>query len=112
MTAGMTGGSIFAGFYKEPYNIEDPHTKTGVIAVFLVALVAICLTGDPFKGLIYSQILLGLQLPITIFLQIYLTSSKKVMGKYANTWVNKTALIIIGAAVTVLNVILLISFLK
>ncbi len=112
MTAGMTGGSIFAGFYKEPYNIEDPHTKVGVLGTLIAAMLVVFVVGDPFKGLIYSQILLSMQLPFTIFLQIYLTSSKKVMGKYANSWLNKAALLLIGLAVTVLNIILLISFFK
>ncbi len=40
---------------------------------------------DPFKGLILSQVFLSIQLPFTIAIQIYLTSSKKVMGKYANS---------------------------
>ena len=110
MTAGMTGGSIFAGFYREPYNMKDPHTKTGVLATLIAAMLVVFLVGDPFKGLIYSQILLSMQLPFTVFLQIYLTSSKKVMGKYANTWLNKAALTSVGLAVTALNIFLLISF--
>lgn len=112
MTAGMTGGSIFAGFYREPYNIKDPHTRTGVLGTLTAAMLVVFLVGDPFKGLIYSQILLSMQLPFTVFLQIYLTSSKKVMGKYANTWLNKSALILVGLVVTALNIFLLISFFK
>jgi manganese transport protein len=51
-----------------------------------------------------------MQLPITIFLQIYLTSSGKVMGKYRNTPFTKGLLILIAAMVTALNIGLLISF--
>jgi manganese transport protein len=112
MTAGMTGGSIFAGFYREPYNIKDPHTKTGILVTLIAAMLVVFLVRDPFKGLIYSQILLSMQLPFTVFLQIYLTSSQKVMGKYANTWMNKTALILIGLVVTILNIVLLVSIFK
>ena len=61
----------------------------------------------PFKGLIYSQMMLSIQLPITIFLQIYLTSSKKVMKDHANGLVFKIALLIIGSIVTFLNLMLL-----
>jgi manganese transport protein len=51
--------------------------------------------------------LLSIQLPWTILLQIRLTSSKTVMGKYANQ--RNTAILLwsIGAIVTFLNIMLL-----
>jgi len=64
---------------------------------------------DPFRGLILSQMLLSVQLPFTIFSQVYLTSSEKVMGKYRNTTGSKIFLYGLGVIVTVLNVVLLIS---
>jgi manganese transport protein len=110
-TAGMAGGSIIAGMYKEPYDIKDLHTKIGVGAILCMATIVIFMISDPFKGLIYSQMFLCIQLPITIFLQIYLTSSSKVMGQYKNSVFDKTALWIIGIIVTVLNIMLLKSYL-
>ena len=109
MTAGMASGSIFAGIYKEPYNISDSHTKTGVGATLLIALVIIFFIGDPFKGLIYSQMFLSIQLPITVILQLYLTSSRKVMGKFVNSTFTQIVLWIIAATVIVLNLLLLLS---
>ncbi|MFL0249657.1 Nramp family divalent metal transporter [Clostridium neuense] len=109
VTAGMAGGSIFAGIYKEPYDIRDSHTKMGVLITIVLAAVVIFFIKDPFKGLIYSQMLLSVQLPITIFTQIYLTSSKKVMGKFSNGIVDKALLIIIGVIVTGLDIGLLIT---
>lgn len=110
VTAGMAGGSIFAGIFGEPYDIHDIHTKLGVGITLVGAAIVIFFIRSPFKGLIYSQMLLSIQLPITIFLQIYLTSSKKVMGKYANTRFDKIALWIIGLIVTALNIMLLLSY--
>ncbi|HOG21611.1 MAG TPA: Nramp family divalent metal transporter [Flexilinea sp.] len=112
ITAGMAGGTIFAGMFKEHYDIHDIHSRGGVIAIFLLALVVIFFIRDPFMGLVYSQMLLSIQLPWTIFLQIYLTSSKKVMGKFANSKGNFILLMIIGLIVTGLNIVLLISFLR
>jgi manganese transport protein len=66
---------------------------------------------NPFQSLIYSQMLLSIQLPITIFLQIYLTSSKKVMKNRANGPLFKISLVSIGVIVSLLNVMLLIEFL-
>ncbi len=106
-TAGMAGGSIFAGMYREAYNIRDVHTRWGVLITYVCAVLIIFFITNPLSGLVISQILLSVQLPITIFLQIYLTSSSKVMGKYANTpWLKKT-LLLIGAIVTFLNLWLL-----
>lgn len=111
ITAGMAGGSIFAGIYKEPYDIKDTHTKIGVAITLILSAIAIFFIKNPFQGLIYSQMFLSIQLPISIFLQIYLTSSKKVMGKYANSISGKVVLWIVGLIVTGLNLALLLSYL-
>lgn len=109
MTSGIAAGSIFAGMYNEPYNIKDIHSKTGVLISLGVALLIIFLISNPFKGLIISQAILSIQLPITVFLQVRLTSSTKVMGKYANKPFTKFLLYGIATIVSVLNVMLLIS---
>lgn len=111
ITAGMAGGSIFAGIFGEPYDIKDSHTRFGVLLTMLSAVAVIFFITSPFDGLIYSQMLLSIQLPITIFLLIYLTSSKKVMGKFVNKRTDKILLWLIGAVVTLLNVMLLMSYL-
>jgi manganese transport protein len=111
ITAGMAGGSIFAGIYAEPYDISDSHTKTGVLITLISAAAVVFFVTDPLKGLIYSQMLLSVQLPVTIFTQIYLTSSKKIMGKYANSRLDRAALWIIAAIVTMLNAALLLGYL-
>ncbi|NSB16068.1 Nramp family divalent metal transporter [Clostridium beijerinckii] len=109
VTAGMAGGSIFAGLFGEEYDINNKSSKIGVLITILVALVIIFFVSNPFQGLLYSQMLLSIQLPITIFTQIYLTSSKKVMGKYKNTTFEKIVLWSVAGIVTILNVMLLIS---
>lgn len=111
ITAGMAGGSIFAGIFAEPYDISDSHTKAGVLVTMIPATFIIFLIASPFEGLIYSQMFLSIQLPITIFSLIYLTSSKKIMGKYANSTPKKVLLWTIGIIVTILNIALLISYL-
>lgn len=110
-TCGIAGGSIFAGIFGEDYNIQDYHSWHGVLLTYGIAVLIIIFISDPFQGLIYSQMLLSMQLPITIVLLIYLTSSYKVMGKYANSLRSKIILGIIGAVVIGLNIILLYQFL-
>jgi len=110
ITSGMAGGSIFAGLFSEPYDIKDNHSRLGIALSLLVALVLIFVIGNPFNALIISQMILSIQLPFTIFLQIYLTSSPKVMGKYVNTKSTTVLMLLIGSIVTFLNVLLFISF--
>lgn len=110
ITSGMAAGSIFSGMFKEPYDIKDNHSRLGVGISLIVALILIFIISDPFQGLIISQMLLSIQLPITIFTQVYLTSSDKVMGKYKNNPLSKFILYLIGTIVTGLNIALFISF--
>jgi len=111
ITSAMAGGSIFAGFFGEPFDMKDNHSRLGVLISLIPALLVIFVISNPFKGLIYSQMLLSIQLPITIFTQIYLTSSRKVMSKYANSKPLTIFLLLIGTVVTLLNIRLLMSFL-
>jgi manganese transport protein len=110
ITSGMAAGSIFSGMFKEPYDIKDNHSRLGVGLSLLVALGIIFLISNPFNGLIISQMCLSIQLPFTIFLQVNLTSSEKVMGKYKNSMYSKILLYAIGVIVTLLNIALFVSF--
>ncbi len=110
VTSGMAAGSIFAGMFKEPYDIKDNHSRTGVGISLVIAFLIILLISNPFKGLIISQMILSIQLPITIFSQVYLTSSEKVMGKYKNRTSTRIVLYSLGAVVSILNVALFVSF--
>ncbi len=111
ITSAIAGGSIVSGMYKEPFDIKDNHTRTGVIISLFAALIIILFINDPFKGLILSQVFLSIQLPFTVFIQIYLTSSKKVMGKYANGGILNISLFVIAGLITYLNFKLLFEFL-
>ena len=109
ITSGIAGASIFAGFFGEAYSQGDLHSKVGMLLSFLPALALIFLISDPFEGLIISQMLLSVQLPITVFTQVYLTSSKRVMGTYVNSRSTTALLVGLATLVTLLNIALLIS---
>lgn len=109
ITSGMAAGSIFSGIFGESYNIKDSHSQVGVALSLGIALLLIFCIGNPFKGLLISQMVLSIQLPFTVFLQVGLTSSKRVMGKYANSRWSSFVLYTIAAIVTALNIMLLIS---
>lgn len=109
ITSGIAGASIFAGIFGEAYHHKDIHSKIGVLCSFIPALLLIFLVGDPFRGLIISQMVLSVQLPITIFTQVYLTSNRQVMGKFVNSRLTNGVLLLLGVIVTALNVGLLVS---
>lgn len=108
-TSGMAAGSIFAGIFGESYHIKDSHSQLGVILSLGVALLAIFFIGNPFKGLLISQMILSMQLPFTVFLQVSLTSSRRVMGDYVNSRWSTFVLYSIATIVSILNIMLLFS---
>ena len=109
VTSGMAGGIISSGMKSESYHIRDKHSLIGVVGSLCAGLILIWLTKDPFKGLLISQMVLSIQLPITMTALVYLTSSAKVMGKYANSKGTRYLLIFLTLIVAALNIALFIS---
>lgn len=109
VTSGMAAGSIFAGMFGESYHVNDVHSRVGILLSLGIALVVILFIENPFQGLIISQMILSIQLPFTIFLQVGLTSSKRVMGQYANSRWSSFVLYTMAVVVSVLNLALLFS---
>lgn len=109
VTSGMAAGSIFAGMFGESYHVKDVHSRVGILLSLGIALVVILFIENPFQGLIISQMILSIQLPFTIFLQVGLTSSKRVMGQYANSRWSSFVLYTMAVVVSVLNLALLFS---
>lgn len=109
VTSGMAAGSIFAGMFGESYHVKDVHSRVGILLSLGIALVVILFIENPFQGLIISQMILSIQLPFTIFLQVGLTSSKRVMGQYVNSRWSSFVLYTMAVIVSVLNLALLFS---
>lgn len=109
VTSGMAAGSIFAGMFGESYHVKDVHSRVGILLSLGITLVVILFIENPFQGLIISQMILSIQLPFTIFLQVGLTSSKRVMGQYANSRWSSFVLYTMAVVVSVLNLALLFS---
>ena len=112
ITAGMAGSSIFAGMFGESYDIKDRHTRVGLAITYGAAVIAVLFVSNPFKALVWSQIMLSIQLPITVFLLVGLTSSSRVMGKYANKPWPRLVLFTIAGIITLLNILLFIDMMK
>ncbi len=111
VTAAMAGGSIFAGIFGEPFDISDNHSRSGAAITFSGAVLIVLFLRDAFSGLIWSQIVLAVQLPWTIFSQISLTSSERVMGKHSNSPTDNVLLWSTAAVVSFLNLMLALDIL-
>jgi manganese transport protein len=109
VTAAMAGGSIFAGIFGEPFDNSDSHSRTGAAITFVGAVLAVFLLKDVFQGLIWSQIILSIQLPWSIFSLVALTSSSKVMGKFSNSFRDNLLLWSAAFIVSALNIMLFVS---
>lgn len=109
VTSGMAASSIFAGMFGESYHVKDIHSRVGILLSLGLALVVILFIDNPFQGLILSQMVLSIQLPFTIFLQVWLTSSRRVMGPYVNSRWSTWVLYTMAVVVSVLNLALLFS---
>lgn len=109
LTAAMTGGIVFSGMFGQKYDHRKRNSILGIVISLVCALFIIFFISDSYTALILSQTFLSIQLPITIFTQIYLTSSYSVMNKHRTRGLAKVSLISIGIFITGLNVILLLQ---
>ena len=106
VTAGLAGGTIFSGYLGKDTALENPWFRLGTLATLIPALVIVFLVGDIFKALIVSQVCLSLQLPFTMLPLFLMTSSRKVMGVFANGALEKSLMVISGLVVLALNILL------
>ncbi len=109
ITSGMAGGIIVAGMAGEAYTTRDKHSRWGVLFSLWAGVAGIWVISDSFKALLISQMILSVQLPITMAAQIYLTSSTRVMGKHANGPYLRALLVLLLVVVASLNIALLFS---
>jgi len=107
ITAGIAGGTVFTGFLGKSTAIQSPSFRWGLLLTFAPAVLIIALPLDTFKLLILSQVCLSIQLPFTVVALTVLTSSRRVMGEFANRAVEKSLLVITAAVIIGLNLLLL-----
>ncbi len=110
ISSALAAGSIFAGYFGEPLDVADSHSRLGIVISIGFAVLAVFFLTNPFQGLIWSQVVLSIQLPWTVFGLIALTSSERVMGIHRNRGIEKWMLWGTAVLISALNGILLYSF--
>ncbi len=110
ITACLAGGTVFTGFLGHEIDPQKRWFRYGVLVTAVPAVLLIFLISDSYSALIWSQVALSMQLPLTIVPLIILTRSRKVMGEYANGRFENLLMYLCGGIIIVLNILLLLSF--
>ena len=109
ITSSMAEANVITGFLGKP---EDPRTLLYRVSVFITAIpsfIIILLSMDTFKILIFSQVVLSIQLPFTLIPLLILCRSRKVMGAFRSGLKEFITATVITAVIIVLNIYLLYS---
>lgn len=110
ITACLAGGTVFTGFLGKEIDPQKRWFRAGVLVTALPALAVLLVTRNVFDTLIWSQVILSMQLPLTVLPLILLTRSPKVMGEYANGRVESVLLYVVFVVLVVLNGLLILDF--
>jgi len=105
----MAEANVITGFLGKP---EDPRTLLYRISVFITAIpsfLIILSSLSTYRILIFSQVVLSLQLPFTLIPLLILCRREGVMGAFRSKNDEFVTALIISAIVIVLNVYLLYS---
>jgi manganese transport protein len=105
----MAEVNVITGFLGKP---EDPRTLLYKISVFITAIpsfMIILLSMDTFRILIFSQVVLSIQLPFTLIPLLILCRDRKIMGRFRSSRLEFVSAVIISAVVIILNIYLLYS---
>jgi manganese transport protein len=109
ITATLAGQIILEGFMNIKMKPWVRRLVTRSLAIIPAVIIAVLFQGSGLSRLlIFSQIVLSLQLPFAILPLVYFTSSKKHMGGFANRLWLKVVVFGIAVVITSLNAWLII----
>lgn len=103
----MAAANVLTGYVGKP---EDPHSrayKLGLIAMAVPAVAIIMAGLNAYKTLIISQVVLSVQLPLTIIPLLVLSRRSAVMGELRMGVVGVIIGWVVAAIIIALNVFLL-----
>ena len=106
ITSSMAEANVITGFLGKP---EDPSSLLYRVAVFLTAIPSFFIflfNVDTYRILIFSQVVLSLQLPFTLLPLLVLCRSEKVMGVFRSRGLEFAVAVVITLVVVALNIYL------
>jgi len=111
MTSSMAEADVMTGFLGKP---EDPGSLFYRLSVFVTAIPAfliILVSTESYRVMIFSQVILSIQLPFTLLPLLILSRSRNVMGVFRSGTAEYIAATIISLIVILLNIYFLNTFL-
>ncbi len=109
ITSSLAEVNVITGFLGKP---EDPKSLLYKLAIFLTAIPSffiIIFSLDIYKILIFSQVVLSIQLPFTLIPLLILCRKKSIMGTFNSKNMEFILALIISIVVIILNLYLLYS---
>jgi manganese transport protein len=109
ITSSMAEVNVITGFLGKK---EDPRTLLYKISVFITAIpsfIIIVAGFDTYKILIFSQVVLSIQLPFTLIPLIILCRNKTLMGRFRSKTAEFALALVISVVIITLNIYLLYS---
>jgi manganese transport protein len=109
VTSSMAEVNVITGFLGKK---EDPRTLLYKISVFITAIPSffiIVASLDTYQILIFSQVVLSIQLPFTLIPLIILCRKKSLMGMFRSKLPELVLALVISAVIIALNIYLLYS---
>ncbi|MGZ4112077.1 MAG: Nramp family divalent metal transporter [Tumebacillaceae bacterium] len=107
MTSSMAQANVVTGYLGQSGDMKSKAWRTALILTALPAMAVIALGFDSFKLLIFSQVVLSLQLPLTIIPLVVLVKSKKIMGKFKSGKPEFFLAVLSTVVIVLLNALLL-----
>jgi Mn2+/Fe2+ NRAMP family transporter len=113
ITGTLAGQIVLEGFLDLKMRPWLRRLLTRAVAIVPAAVVAAVL-GEAAVGklLIFSQVILSLQLPFAMLPLLHFTSSKRFVGPHASGWFASGLAWFVGLAITALNVFLLVQLVR
>lgn len=110
LTATLAGQIVMEGFLQLRLPPWLRRLVTRLTAV-IPALICILLFGEKSTGdlLVFSQVVLSLQLPFAVFPLVMFTSNRRLMGEFVNSWWLKLSAWVVAIIIAGLNFWLLLQ---
>lgn len=103
VTSSMAEVNVITGFLGKPEDPRTPLYRFSVFATAIPSFLIIFWALDTYKILIFSQVVLSLQLPFTLIPLLLLCRDRKVMGRLASGNREFVTALLISAVVILLN---------
>jgi manganese transport protein len=107
LTSSMSEANVVTGYLGKPEDIHSRFYRIGLVVTSIPAMLIIAIGVDSFKALIWSQVALSIQLPLTIIPLLILARRRSVMGEHANNAIANFVGWTIALVVIALNLLLL-----